>query len=156
MLWREAWGLMLKGHDVKLPSWGGFWRFNKEKEIIEMHCKEGVVIDIRNTDRVFYTYNNIASDKWMLATPENTPILGGVAYFGFDEAIGYINRGLELTCVDTMIEDVMFIKKNGDRIFICNYKEDGIAVVVKEWNITNIDILSDKWSFFKKDVKEIV
>ena len=29
-----------------------------------MHCRDGQVIDIRNTDNVAYTFSNVASDDW--------------------------------------------------------------------------------------------
>lgn len=95
--------LMKAGEKVKLPSWGGFWYWDSEKETIMMQCRpqdadegQGAVLDIRETQRVEYTISNILSDEWILATPENTPVLGGTATFGFGDAIKYMKRGLKV------------------------------------------------------------
>ncbi|XZH43568.1 DUF2829 domain-containing protein (plasmid) [Clostridium perfringens] len=89
-----ALSLMKQGFKVKLPSWSGYWCW--EDNTIMMHCKDGKVLDIRNTDRVEYTMSNISSEDWIIANKENTPILGGVATFDFGEAIKYVKRGLRV------------------------------------------------------------
>lgn len=94
--------MMKKGHKVKLPSWGGYWCWDDEKETIMMHCKPEEsdngkkVLDIRETQRVEYTLQNILSNDWIIADETNTPILGGINTFGFDEAIKYLKRGHKL------------------------------------------------------------
>ena len=65
MPFRYAWFQMLNGKKVKLPSWSGYWAW--ENRTIMMHCRDGSVIDIRNTDNPVYTYTNIASDDWIIA-----------------------------------------------------------------------------------------
>ena len=66
MLFKEAFELMKKGMKVKLPSWGGYWCWNPEKETVMMHCRvqdtdkgQEPVLDIRETQRVEYTLQNI-------------------------------------------------------------------------------------------------
>ena len=54
------------------------------------------VLDIRETQRVEYTMQNILSDEWQLVSQENTPILGGEATFSFGNAIKYLKRGLKV------------------------------------------------------------
>ena len=91
-----------EGIPVKLPSWGGYWCWDEEKQTIMMHCRpqdsdtQGEVLDIRETQRVEYTLKNILSDEWVIATKENTPILGGVATFNFGEALKYLKRGFKV------------------------------------------------------------
>lgn len=85
---------MKEGKKVKLPSWGGYWCW--EKDTIMMHCKDGKVLDIRETDNVEYTMSNIASEDWMLADEENTPVLGGSVTLNFGEAIKYLKKGLRV------------------------------------------------------------
>lgn len=102
MKFNEVFKLMKEGVKVKLPSWGGYWCWNEEKQTIEMHCREKdsdtgkSVLDIRETLRVEYTLQNILSDEWIVADEENTPILGGVNEFSFSEAIRYIKRGFKV------------------------------------------------------------
>ena len=50
------------GYQVKLPSWAGYWQ--KDGDTVKMHCKDGRVLDIRETEDVFYTLQNIASNEW--------------------------------------------------------------------------------------------
>ena len=96
MKFQEAFQQMKQGKKVKLPSWGGYWRWDDEKQTIIMHTKDGAELDIRETERVEYTTMNICSDEWIIADELNTPVLGGVATFGFGDAIKYIQRGLKV------------------------------------------------------------
>lgn len=65
MNFKEAFKMMKQGAKVKLPSWGGYWCWDSEKETIMMYCQpqdsdKGVpVLDIRETQRVEYTMQNI-------------------------------------------------------------------------------------------------
>ncbi len=81
---------------MKLPSWHGYWCWDEEKETVMMHCKDGKILDIRETKIVGYTLENICSDEWIVAEEKNTPILGGEATFNFGEAIKYLKRGYKL------------------------------------------------------------
>lgn len=62
MSFREAWFQLLNGKKIKLPSWSGYWAW--EDNTIKMHCRDGKVLDIRETDNVAYTFSNIASHDW--------------------------------------------------------------------------------------------
>lgn len=96
MNFRDAFKAMKAGSKVKLPSWGGYWYWDDEKQSIVMHTKDGKKLDIRETQRVEYTLGNILSDEWVISDESNTPILGGVATFSFGEAIKYLKRGLKV------------------------------------------------------------
>ncbi|MBR2653187.1 MAG: bZIP transcription factor [Lachnospiraceae bacterium] len=61
---RYAWFRMLEGKKIKLPSWSGYWAW--ENNTIMMHCRDGSVLDIRETDNPAYTFSNVASDDWMV------------------------------------------------------------------------------------------
>lgn len=84
------------GGKVKLPSWGGFWKWDPEKESIIMHTKDGEEMDIRKTQVVEYTLGNVLSDEWVVADENNCPELGGEATFSFGEAIKYLKRGMKV------------------------------------------------------------
>lgn len=98
----EALKAMKNGAKVKLPSWGGYWCWDAEKETVMIHCRpqdsdhQGEILDIRETQRVEYTLSNVASEDWVIADEENCPVLGGKAMFGFGDAIKYIKRGLKV------------------------------------------------------------
>lgn len=96
MKFSEAFELMKQGYPIKLPSWGGYWMYEADGDRIWMHTKDGRVLEIRETERLSYTLDNIMSDEWVLATHKNTPALGGVATFNFGEAIKYLKRGFKV------------------------------------------------------------
>lgn len=97
MLFKEIFKEMKEnGAKVKLPSWGGYWYWDAEKETIMMHTKDGKELDIRETEVVEYTTLNICSDEWQIADETNCPQLGGEATFGFSDAIRYLKRGLKV------------------------------------------------------------
>lgn len=103
MNFKEAFKAMKAEHKVKLPSWGGFWFWDAEKETIMMQCRpkdsdkgQGDLLDIRETQRVEYTLSNILSDEWLIADETNCQVLGGEATFGFGDAIKYMKRGLRV------------------------------------------------------------
>ena len=104
MNFKDAFKAMKTGAKVKLPSWGGYWYWDVEKQSIMMQCRpkdtdkgQGDLLDIRETQRVEYTLSNILSNEWIVANPENCPVLGGVATFSFGDAIKYMKRGLRVT-----------------------------------------------------------
>lgn len=96
MNFSKAFALMKRGEKVKLPSWPGYWYWSKEKQTIIIHTKDGVDMDIRETQIPDYTFGNIATDEWVLADGKNCPELGGEALFSFSEAIKYLKRGMKV------------------------------------------------------------
>lgn len=97
MKFTEAFKAMKEGSKAKLPSWGGYWRWDPEKETIIMHTKDGQDLDIRETQVVEYTIGNILSDEWIIADETNCPQLGGEATFSFSEAVKYLRRGMKIS-----------------------------------------------------------
>ena len=96
MKFKEALKVMQEGTKVKLPSWGGYWYWDADKQTIMIHTKDGKELDIRETQVVEYTTLNICSDEWVIADQHNCPQLGGEAAFSFGEAIKYIKRGMRV------------------------------------------------------------
>lgn len=84
---------MKQGRKAKLPSWAGYWEWDPENKTIMMHCRPEEsdngknVLDIRETQRVEFTLSNLLSDKWMIATEENCPLLGGENLMDFGDAL---------------------------------------------------------------------
>lgn len=70
MRFEEALKIMKDGGKVKLPSWGGFWKWDPEKESIIMHTKDGEEMDIRKTQVVEYTLGNVfpMNGLWLMKT----------------------------------------------------------------------------------------
>lgn len=164
----EAFELMKHGVPVKLPSWGGYWCWNEEKQTIEMHCRQKdsdtqcEVLDIRETQRVEYTISNICSEEWIVANGFNTPILGGEATFGFGDAIKYLKRGLKVKRKGwngknqyiELASDISYKNAAGN---IINSEHDaignmaiafvGTSGVQMGWLASQADMLAEDWIF---------
>ena len=67
MKFKEAFEEMKSGIPVKLPSWAGYWWWDEESQTILMYTKDGGCLDIRETQNVEYTLQNILSDEWVLS-----------------------------------------------------------------------------------------
>ena len=162
MEFKKALELMKQGMKMKLPSWGGYWFYDNEKETIIMHTKEGEELDIRETDRVEYTTLNICSNDWVIADKNNCPQLGGVATFGFDEAIKYLKRGFKVkrkgwNGKDQYIElatNVSFKTPNDEVINVDHVDMGNKAIafhgtsgVQLGWLASQSDMLSEDWTF---------
>lgn len=78
-----------QGFKIKLPDWKGYWI--KEDNTVKMYCKDGKILDIRESEDVFYTLSNIASEDWCLADEENINL--DVHTFTFGEAIRHLKNG---------------------------------------------------------------
>ena len=103
MTFKEAFEAMKHGAKVKLPGWNGYWCWDDDKQTIMIHCRpkdsdkgQGDVLDIRETQRVEYTFMHTQRDDWMIADEENCGVLGGQSTFGFGDAIRYLKRGLKV------------------------------------------------------------
>ena len=103
MNFKEAFEAMKHGEKVKLPGWNGYWCWDIDKQTIMIHCRpkdsdkgQGEVLDIRETQRVEYTFMHTQRDDWMIADEKNCGVLGGQSTFGFGDAIRYLKRGLKV------------------------------------------------------------
>jgi len=162
MKFKQAFKLMKNGAKVKLPSWGGYWYWNNDKQTIVIHTKDGKELDIRETDRVEYTTLNICSDEWIIADEKNCPELGGVATFGFDDAIRYLKRGMKVKRKGwngknqhiELATNVSYLAPNGVAVNV-DHKDMGNKAVAfvgtsgiqLGWLASQADMLSDDWCF---------
>ena len=162
MRFDKAFKIMKQGSKVKLPSWGGYWFWSKEKQTIIMHTKDGEELDIRETQIPDYTFGNICSDEWVLADGENCPELGGEATFSFGEAIKYLKRGMKVARKGwngkeqyiQLAAGISYKTADGD---IVNCEHDaignmaiafcGTSGVQMGWLASQADMLAEDWKF---------
>lgn len=155
MKFEDALKTMKSGEKVKLPSWGGYWCWNPEKETIIMHTKDGQELDIRETQNVEYTLQNILSDEWTLADKTNCPQLGG-------EAIKYLKRGMKVARKGwngkkqyiQLATGISYKTANGEAV---NCEHDaignkavafvGTSGVQMGWLASQADMLAEDWKF---------
>lgn len=162
MNFNEAFKLMKQGNKVKLPSWGGFWYWSKEKQTIIMHTKDGEELDIRETQVPDYTFSNICSDEWVIADEGNCPELGGEASFSFGEAIKYLKRGIKVARKGwngknqyiELATNISYMTGSGECV---NCEHDaignkaiafvGTSGVQMGWLASQADMLAEDWVF---------
>lgn len=166
MNFKEAFELMKKGMKVKLPSWAGYWYWSKERQTIIMHTKDGVEMDIRETQVPDYTFSNIACDDWILADGHNCPELGGVNTFSFGEAIKYIKRGMKVARKGWNGKGMfLFLAKSTDvetdaDLSCCKYLTGDLvlpSIAMKTadnhfcigWLASQTDMLAEDWVFYE-------
>lgn len=168
MNFKDAFELMKKGHKVKLPSWGGYWYWDAEKETVMMQCRpkdngeKGDLLDIRDTQAVEYTLSNILSNEWIVANPENCPVLGGVATFSFGDAVKYLKRGLKVKRTGwngknqyiQLATGISYKAANGT-IVNCDHNDIGNKAIAfigtsgvqMGWLASQADMLAEDWMF---------
>ena len=160
MTFKEALEAMKQGVPVKLPSWGGYWWWDEESQTILMYTKDGDCLDIRETQRVEYTIQNILSDEWIVANGQNCPILGGKATFSFGDAIKYLKRGLKVSRKGWNGKGMYLFLADGEDLTSCLSEGDfecASSVCMKTaqnticvgWLASQADILSEDWTFFE-------
>ena len=162
MKFTQALKMMKRGIPMKLPSWGGYWCWDDEAETIIMYTKDNQRLDIRDTQRVEYTLENVLSDEWIPADGDNCPILGGTAQFSFSEAIKYLKRGMRVarqgwngkdqyvvlaTHIGFVIPDKTFVNPNHKDIGNKAIAFVGTSGVQLGWLASQADMLADDWVF---------
>ena len=93
MEFRKALEALKAGYQVKLPSWAGYWQ--KDGDTVKMHCKDGRVLDIRETEDVFYTLAFIASAEWEVVGECNIDL--NIQTVRFGEALRLLKQGKRMT-----------------------------------------------------------
>lgn len=144
MNFREALNVMKKGYKVKLPNWAGYWTW-ENGEII-MHTKDGTVMRLLDTQRPEYTFDNMASDEFMIADTENTPILGGKARMSFGDALKLVKHGMGMRLPNWKPDVVIraqFPDENSKMTAPYLYVESRFGRV--PWKETMIELFSEEW-----------
>ena len=119
-------------------------------------------LDIRETQNVEYTLQNILSDEWTLADKTNCPQLGGEATFSFGEAIKYLKRGMKVARKGwngkkqyiQLATGISYKTANGE---VVNCEHDaignkavafvGTSGVQMGWLASQADMLAEDWIF---------
>ncbi len=72
MTFKELFPTFIAGTPIKRKAWKGYWVYKYGR--IEMHTKEGKVVDFLDTKDVLFTISGILEDDWEIATNENCEI----------------------------------------------------------------------------------
>lgn len=166
MNFKEAFMLMKQGTKIKLPPWEGYWYWDDDKQTIVMHTKDGEELDIRETQRVQYTLENILSDEWQVANEKNCSQLGGETTFSFGDAIKFMKRGFKVarkgwngknqyiqfaTGISYKTADGEIVNCEHDVIGNMAIAFVGTSGVQMGWLATQADMLAEDWVFAKQE-----
>ena len=90
MNFQKAYEALKQGAMIKCPEWAGYWKW--EDNSIKMHCKDGRILDIRETEDVDYTLNFILRDDWEIVGEADVKDWD-IQTFTFGEAIRRLKVG---------------------------------------------------------------
>ena len=90
MQFKEAYEALKQGAIIALPEWVGYWKW--EDNTIKMYCKDGRILDIRESEDIDYTINFILRDDWIIKS--DTPVEDlNISTFTFGEALRRLKIG---------------------------------------------------------------
>ena len=100
MKFEQALKAMKNGEKVKLPSWGGYWYWDSDKETVMIQCRpqdsdNGELLDIEKHRGLSTLFSMWHLTNGRLQT-KDCPVLGGIPTFSFGEAIKYMKRGMKV------------------------------------------------------------
>lgn len=157
MEFKQAYEALKRGKDIKRSSWKGFWR--KENRTIAMHCKDGRVIPLTDSEDVFYTFSHIVADDWEVVDGDTITGLD-ISTFTFGEAISRMKRGQKVARSGwngknqyiELASNISYVSPNGD---IINCEHDaignkaiafvGTSGVQMGWLASQADMLAEDW-----------
>lgn len=70
MYFRDVAQDMLLGKKIAREKWLGYWEWDDKADTIMMHCQNGLVLDIRQTEDVAFTLKNMLLDDWKVIDTE--------------------------------------------------------------------------------------
>ncbi len=161
MKFTEALRQMKKGIPMKLPSWGGYWKWDDKAQTIIIHTKDNQELDIRETQRVEYTLQNVLSEDWIPADEKNCPVFGGTAEFDFPDAVRYLKKGLKVARRGWNGKGMFLFLAYGKDLQNCTGIEDKCVdvlcmktaqnTVVFGWLASQTDIMAEDWVFVEEE-----
>jgi len=132
MFFKQAFEAIKQGALIKLPEWTGYWKW--EDNSIKMHCKDGRVLDIRETENVLYTFTGINSDQWEVIG-DTIPTDLNIQTFAFGEAIRNLKNGYKVARKGWNGKNMFIVYQKGYPQGIPSNKQTAIA-----WGINEGDL----------------
>ena len=59
-----------RGHKIRRKHWLGYWKLEEDGEVY-MYCEDGVKRNIRGSEDILYTMENMACDDWEIADDDH-------------------------------------------------------------------------------------
>lgn len=157
MVFKEAYEALKQGAMIKLPEWVGYWKW--EDNSIKMHCKDGKILDIRETEDIDYTLKFIMRDEWEIVGEADVKDLN-IQTFTFGEAIRNLKVGKKVARKGwngksqyiELASNISYVNA-GKEIVNCEHNDIGnkaIAFVGTSgvqmgWLASQADMLAEDW-----------
>lgn len=61
---------LIRGHKIRRKHWIGYWQLGEDGEVY-MYCHDGRKLNIRESEDILYTLENIACDDWEIADDDH-------------------------------------------------------------------------------------
>lgn len=158
MNFSEALEAMKNGHYVKRPHWGGYWCCEPTINIngyyddytIMMYDKNGDSTDLTDTKNSGYTLDNLAATDFIIATPSNTPILGGEALFDFNTALNQVCKGAKITRASWDRKEYIFVDPytNNSTKIVKASKIDN-TIKIEPYSLSMEDFRASDWTYYE-------
>lgn len=161
MVFKEAYEALKQGAMIKLPEWAGYWKW--EDNSIKMHCKDGKILDIRETEDVDYTLKFTMRDEWEIVGEADVKDLN-IQTFSFGEAIRRLKTGQKVARKGwngksqyiELASNISYVNA-GKEIVNCEHNDIGnkaIAFVGTSgvqmgWLASQADMLAEDWVIVK-------
>ena len=157
MDFKKAYEALKQGAMIKCPEWAGYWKW--EDNSIKMYCKDGRILDIRETENVDYTLNFILRDDWEIVGEADVKDLD-IQTFAFGEAIRRLKAGQKVARKGwngkkqyiQLATGISYSSPDGE---IVNCEHDaignkaiafvGTSGVQMGWLASQADMLADDW-----------
>lgn len=72
MTFKDLFSTFISGTPIKRSVWKGYWVYKYGR--IEMHTKDGDIVDFQDSKDILFTVSGILEDDWEIATNENCSI----------------------------------------------------------------------------------
>ena len=157
MVFKEAYEALKQGAMIKLPEWAGYWKW--EDNSIKMHCKDGKILDIRETEDIDYTLKFTMRDEWEIVGEADVKDLN-IQTFSFGEAIRRLKTGQKVARKGwngksqyiELASNISYVNA-GKEIVNCEHNDIGnkaIAFVGTSgvqmgWLASQADMLAEDW-----------
>lgn len=89
MKFEAALQALVRGFKIKRKNWTGFWQL--EDGEVMLHCKDGTIMDIRETQDIVFTLSNIAAEDWEVLDADYT--FNPTDTVSFSEALRLLKNG---------------------------------------------------------------
>jgi hypothetical protein len=158
MIFSKALECLKLGMSIRRPHWSGYWK--KDGDTVKMYCRDGRILDIRETEDTFYTLQNIASEDWEACDMDPDIDIPDYLTMRFGEALRQAKSGKKIarigwngkkqyvelaTCISYVNAAGETVNAEHDAIGNKAFAFVGTSGVQIGWLASQADMLAEDW-----------